>query len=88
MKWTDLKCALWPVWVRTLKFYDVWIAAVFQNVPVRAGAVLCAVLLSLLLQLSLQFLHLRTRALLMTAKAEDIFSEAGDFKDQKHELSV
>lgn len=76
------------MWVRTLKFYDVWIAAVFQNVPVRAGAVLCAVLLSLLLQLSLQFLHLRTRALLKTAKAEDIFSEAGDFEDQKHELSV
>lgn len=65
MEWTNLKCVLLRTWARTLKFYDVWIAAIFKNVPVRARAVLRAILRSLLLQLSLQFLHLRTRAVLI-----------------------
>lgn len=49
-------------WVLTLKFYNVWIGAIFKNIPVWAGTVLCALFVCPLLQLSLQLLHLQMEA--------------------------
>lgn len=47
------------MWVPTLKFHDVWISAVFEDVTAWTRTILCAILMCFLLQLSLQLLHLQ-----------------------------